>query len=78
MRRELKPNGEAGPSFASLNYAKNVLVPRAFHWCKNNQHGKDWNVSWHPVENPLSCGTLRIIRQLLLADPARLASYCVS
>lgn len=76
--RVKSPNGEAGPSFASLSYVKNVLVPRAFHRRKNSRErlerlvGTPWRIL------SLSCGTLRITRQLLLVDPARLASYCVS
>lgn len=76
--RVKSPNGEAGPSFASLSYAKNVLAPRAFHRHKNSRErlerlvGTPWRIL------SLSCGTLRITRQLFLANPARLASYCVS
>lgn len=67
---------ETGPSFALLNYAKNVLVSRTFHRRKNNHErlerlvGTPWRI--------LSRGNLRITRQLLLVNPARLAFYCVS
>lgn len=77
VRRELNRLMEK-PALLSLHYAKNVLAPRAFHRHKNSRErlerlvGTPWRIL------SLSCGTLRITRQFFLANPARLASYCVS